>query len=222
MSKEITTGGSDKVYYSIVGGTFVTKVPQGHPDAKERINKLGKQVFEREVGGIEGKIVNIEVEPSDYGPQLKITTSANSDGKFPVIGIGLETKHGRELLRKIPSLDFSQDVRFIPYKFTPEGADDAISGINLFQNDLKIQSFFWDAEKKVFKNNHPTINWDDATESQKKIYKIERDEFLKNHLTKHILPKFEVNKTEKIEMKGNDFSDFETPTEDEIHKNIPF
>jgi hypothetical protein len=190
MSKEIEVGGSNKVYYSIVGGVFVTKVPQSHPDAKERINKLGKQVFEREVGGLEGKIENIEIEPSEYGPQLKITLSANTDGKNPVIGIGLESNNGRILLRKLPAVDLKEDVRFIPYKFTPEGQDEAKSGLNVFQNDLKIGSHFWDDTKKVFKEGHPTIDWDKATPAQRKIYQIERDEFLKNYLTKNILPKF--------------------------------
>ncbi len=216
MSKEIETGGSNKTYYSIVGGTFTTKVTQSHSQAKERINKLGKQVFEREVGGLEGTIENIDIEQSEYGPQLKITLSATSDGKNPVIGIGLETKHGRELLRKLPAVNLEEDVRFIPYKFTPEGADDPISGLNLFQNDVKVQSHFWDANSKTFKENHPTIDWDAASESQKKIYKITRDEFLKSYLITQILPKFDRRDN------GIEFAPTDVRAQDISPDEIPF
>ncbi len=222
MSKEIESGGSNKVYYSIVGGTFTTKVPASHPQAKERINKLGKQVFEREVGGLEGKIENIDIEQSEYGPQLKITLSANSEGKNPVIGIGLETKHGRELLRKLPAVDLNDDVRFIPYKFTPEGADDAISGLNLFQNDIKVGSHFWDANTKTFKDGHPIIDWNEASDSKKKIYKIERDEFLKNYLIKNILPKFQQDDTRSAAEVFDQHDTTGAPDSDDLLSSVPF
>ena len=197
MSKEIK-GGSNKQYYSIFDGKFRTKVAEGSPEALERVNKLGKQVFERSVDSLIGKIENVYFEASDYGKQIKIELDANENGKVPVLSFGVEGKDGREMLKKLPAIDLSQDVRISPYDFTDESGERR-SGISIRQGetfDSKINSFFVEVkgegkDKKVkYINGYPTIDWDSATESQQKIYKIERDDFLVKYAEEHILSKF--------------------------------
>lgn len=190
MSREVT-GSSDKTYYSTFDGTFRTRVREGTDGAIERINKLGKQVFEREVDQLAGVIEDIRIEPSEYGDQLKITLDKNGQGKHPVLSFGVESKDGRDLLRKLPALDLTKEVVFAPYKFQPDDSDTPRSGISLYQDNQKIENHFFDTATKTFKYGFPTIDWNAATKSQQKVYQITRDEFLMNFLQENVLSKFD-------------------------------
>lgn len=196
MSREETGKASNLIYYNVFEGAFRTRVPEGTPDALVRVNKLNKEVHEREVRALFGKIENVEFEDSDYGKRIKITLDANEDGNHPVINFGVESKDGRDFLRKLPAIDLKKEVRFMPYKFTPDGEEQERNGISITQPDandqftVKVENFFWDKEKSAYKNGHPEIAWDTAKESEQKIYLIQRDEFLLNYAKQHVLPKF--------------------------------
>lgn len=198
MSGEETyTGGKKQVFYSVFDGSFRTRVPEGFPDALVRVNKNNKEVHERMVPALFGIIENVEFEESDYGKRIKITLDANDEGAHPVISMGVESKDGRDFLRKLPAIDLSKEVRFMPYKFTPDDSDQERSGISITQRDpndqftIKVENFFWDKEKTEYKHGHPSIDYDTAKESERKIYLIQRDEFLLDYAIKNVLPKFQ-------------------------------
>jgi len=194
MSRE-EKGTSKKQYYMVFDGTFRTKVDQDHPEAKARINKNDKQVFEKEVRALFGFIQNVYFEPSDYGEQLKIELDENEEGKIPVLSFGVESKDGRDVLRKLPGIDFTKEVRIMPYRFSPE--DKEIAGISITQQDeaekftIKIENFFFDKAEKKYLYEFPIIDWDNASTSEQKIYKIKRDEYLVNYTKNNIIPKFQ-------------------------------
>lgn len=194
--EENYTGGKKQVFYAVFDGSFRTKVPEGTPDALTRVNKNNKEVHERMVPALFGFIENLEFEESDYGKRIKITLDANDDGAHPIISIGVESKDGRDFLRKLPSIDLTKEVRFMPYKFTPDDSDQERSGISITQRgenekfDVKVENFFWDKEKTEYKHGHPSIDYDTAKESERKIYLIQRDEFLLDYAVKHVLPEF--------------------------------
>lgn len=220
MSREEAATGSDKQYYQVYDGTFRTKVREGTPDALERVNKKGVQVFEREVKALFGKIENVAVEDSDFGKQVKITLDKNDDGRSPVLSFGVESKDGRDVLRKLPAVDFTKEVRIMPYRFTPEDGDREMSGISFTQQDeegkytVKVENHFFDKATSKYLHDFPVIDWDNASESEQKIYKIQRDEFLVNYLKQHVIPKFEFG--------GIDRGAIEYP-EDEVNpEDIPF
>lgn len=195
MSYEGKSTTSDKIYYQIFDQKLRTRVPETHPDAIARINKKGVQVHERETFALFGTIENIELEDTDFGKQIRITLDKNDDGKNPVLSVGVESKNGRDLLKTLPSVDFSQEVRIMPYRFTPDDKDEEISGISISQKDeegkftVKVQNHFMDENKKPI-NGYPTIDWDKATEAEQKIYKIQRDAFLVDYLKEKVLPVF--------------------------------
>ncbi len=196
MSREIQHEGKSKIFYQVFNGKFSTKVPEGTQGALDRINKKNVRVWERQVPSLAGRIENIEIEASDFGKQLKITLDANQQGSNPVLSFGVESKDGRDILKKLPGVDFEQEVCFTPYRFIPEGETQEKSGITITQPNedgdftRKIGNYFFDPIKKAFTHDFPTVNWDDATESEQKIYKIKRDEFLMTYTIKNILPKF--------------------------------
>ncbi len=219
MSSEMKTEGSNKKYYSVFSGAFRTKVPEGTPEALERTNKNGVRVFEREVKALFGTIENVAIEDSDYGKQLKITLDANDEGINPILSFGVESKDGRDVLKKLPSIDLSKEVRIMPYRFKPEDKDEEISGISITQKDeegkytMKVENFFFNPITKKYIHEYPVIDWDTASESEKKIYKIQRDEFLLKYVEDNIVPRF----SEKPEDTG-----FEYPTDEVDVSEIPF
>lgn len=183
-----------KQYYQVFDGTFRTKVDENHPEALKRINKNDKVVFEKEVRALFGYIQNVYFEQSDFGQMLKIELDENEDGKIPVLSFGVESKDGRDVLRKLPGIDFAKEVRIMPYKFKPE--DKEIAGISITQQSetdeftVKIENFFFDQATKKYLHGFPEIDWDNASETEKKIYKIKRDEFFVEYTKENILPKF--------------------------------
>lgn len=223
MSRE-QQNSSNKIYYTVFDQKFRTRVREGEPDALERINKKGVQVFEREVNAMFGMIEDISVEDSDYGKQIKITLDANEDGKHPILGFGVESKNGRDMMKLLPAVDFSREVRILPYRFTPTDGKDELSGISIAQkNDEgkfteKIQNYFIEPVTKKHINGYPTIDWDNSSESEQKIYKIKRDEFLLKHLMEKVIAKFSQAKPAK-----DDFGDPIQYPEDEINPaDVPF
>jgi hypothetical protein len=188
--------GSNKKYYAVFNGAFRTRVPEDTEDAIPRINKNKVQVFEREVKALFGFIEEVALEDSDFGKQLKITLDKNDDGVNPILSFGVESKDGRDVLKKLPAVDFTKEVRIMPYRFTPEDKQEEISGISITQKDeegkytVKVENFFFDPETKKYIHGYPVIDWDKASESEQKIYKIQRDEFLVNYLKENILPRF--------------------------------
>lgn len=194
MSREFNES-SSKQYWSTFQGSFRrrAKATDEPHEVITRINKNDKEVKEVARTALAGKITNIYFEPSEYGEQLKIELDANEQGQVPVLGFGVESKDGRDLMKKIPALDLSKEVKFAPYQFVDE--DDKRSGITLYQSengefDKKIGNHFWDDEKKEAINGFPSIDWDNASEKERKIWKIERDTFLKTYLIEHVCSKF--------------------------------
>lgn len=213
---------SNKIYYSVFDQKFRTRVPEGSEDALSRINKLGKQVHEREISALFGVIEDLAIEDSDYGKQLKITLDKNDEGKNPVINFGVESKNGRDVLKLLPAIDFSQEVRILPYRFTPDDKDEEVSGISISHRDeegkftKKVGNFYYDPTTKKYLHNYPVLaDWDKATESEQKIYKIQRDEFLLNETKKVIEKSFSEKEVKAFNYPKNEL------TEEEI-AGIPF
>lgn len=223
MSREMQAT-SNKKFYSVFNGAFRTKVQEGTPGALERINKKGLQVFELETKALFGHIEDIAIEEVEFETgkvkQLKITLDQNEEGKHPILSFGVESKDGRDVIKKLPAIDYEKEVRIMPYRF--EGDDGKeVSGVSIFQQDdegkftVKVENFFFDPVAKKYLHDFPTIDWDNASESEQKIYKIQRDEFLLNHTVKNILPRFTVKESTK-----DDFSQYQ---DDEINpEDIPF
>lgn len=209
MSKEYNESGN-KQYWGTFQGSFRrrAKITDEQSEVLTRINKKDKEVKEIARTALGGKITNIYFEPSEYGEQLKIELDANEAGQVPVLGFGVDSKDGRDLMKKLPALDLSKEVKFAPYQFID--GDDKRSGITLYQSengefDKKIGNYFWDDAKKESINGFPTIEWDNASEKEQKIWKIERDTFLKTYLLEHVCTKFtEQGKKDSVQDKAMD------------------
>jgi hypothetical protein len=237
MSREETTS-TDKQYFQTYSGAFRTRVSEDNPEAISRILQKGpnegRVVYEREVKALFGTIENVAVEThSEYGKRLVITLDKNDEGKHPVLSFGVESKDGRDVLKKLPAIDFSKEVRIMPYRFTPEDRNDEISGISIFHADdegkftVKVENYFFDPVKKEHTHGYPTIDWDNSSESEQKIYKIQRDEFLVKYAEENVISKFqsgEVSTQKPAEVVDSLYNrgDMKYPEEEVDPADIPF
>lgn len=194
MSKEQVGGQQEGKFYSVVGGTFRTRVPENHPEAVSRVNKKGVTVYEKEVRALFGKIENITVYEGDFGKNLNITLDPNEDGEVPVASFIVDSRDGEDVMKKLPNVDFSKEVKIAPYRFIPEGEAKERSGVSIFQQDengefrKKLENYFWDGKNAL--HGMPSIDWDKASEADKKIHFIKVNAVLVEYLEKNILPKF--------------------------------
>lgn len=216
MSGSETT--NNNKYFYVVGGTFKTKGNASDDGVEERVNKNGVTVFEKPYKALFGRIEGISIFDGDFGKIINIKLDENEDGQTPVLSFNVESGDGKDIMEKLPAVNFSEDVKIMPYRFTPEGESKEKSGISVYQKDAdgkytnKITNFFLVDKKPL--HGYPTIEWDKASETDRKIFFIKRNEFLLNYFTENVIAKFSENqKTE---------APLEYPEEDIKPEDIPF
>jgi len=182
----------DNNYLSILGdGTIRMVVPQGTEGAviREYETSDGKKGSKWELvyNSIEGKIVDAQFFEGDYGKLLQITVN---DGIEPlVLSINTTQPFGEDLMKKLPRLDISKDVKLSPYAITGDNGK-TTKGISVMQNGEKIKNFFYDGEKNL--NGFPTPDGDvkKFMKDDWKIYFLQARKFLVKHTEENFITKF--------------------------------
>lgn len=232
-----------KLYYTIVSGSFRVQVPQDDPTAVRRDwksadgTKSGTK-YERIVNSFVGYIENIDFRDGEYGMQVYITLDENESGEKPVIALATASREAEDLLKKLPNVDFSKEVRLRPFNF--EGSEgDEVRGMEVMQPNeegefkVKITNFFRDAEKKVNINGYPNPegDTDEYSKDDWKIYFLSARKFLINYTKEHTLTKLmqgqsdrqtTIPKTHEQEQRMKTSEGIEYPQEEINPDDIPF
>lgn len=186
-------------YVSILGSdaTFRKVVPEGTPGAvvREYETSDGQKGTKTELmfNELSGQITNIEMHEGNFGNNLQVTFT-DADGDV-TLSIGTNTSFGEDFMKKLPSIDMTQDVVVKPYNFTDDRGKN-MKGLSITQGDKKIENFFWDKEKKESINGMPKPKGDTSkyNKDKWKIYFTEVKIFLEEYVTE----KF-ANKVEKAD-----------------------
>ncbi len=208
MSKTETSS-SNKQYLSIVQGSLRQSVPEGTPDAIRREWEAGgDKGIKHEIvfKAITGIITNVGFFDGESNGRkftnLNITLDENEEGKQPVISVGVGTRYASDILKKLPSVKFDEEVRIRPYAFTPEGEDKTVTGVEITQKDRmgnftrKVDSFFHAQAgdgKWVSKNGFPVPEGDVrayTTDDWDIFYKQVR-RFLVNYTKQNVCQRFD-------------------------------
>lgn len=210
MSQEnVATQG---LYYSVIDGTFRRRVPDGTPGAvrREYETKDGTKGVKHEmvIDSLEGRIVDMGIHEGDFGRQLSIKLDPNADGVNPNLQFSAETTYGEDVLKKLPHVDFSKDVKFRPFAFTDQDNGKEVRGIEISQDGEKYKNFFWDYENKKPVNGHPELegDTDSFTKDDWKIHFMKVRKFLIGYFTDNLAPKMQEAPQEapKVEEIGED------------------
>ena len=197
MSQEIIKNAG--IYYSIINGSFRRKVPEGTQGAvaREYETKDGGKAVKHEliVDGLTGHIQEMGIFDGDFGRNLQIKLDANSYGVMPTIQLSVENNYGEDVLKKLPGVDFSKEVTFKPYAFTSEQTGKEIRGVSIYQEEAKIENFFFHKETKQAMHGMPGIPdgaKDTFSKDDWKIHFLGVRKFLIDYFTGNVMPKFEA------------------------------
>ena len=166
-------------FLSIVGGNLVKRVEKDTPGAKERVNKLGKTVYEVSYQAWRGIVKDWKIVDSDYGKTLHVN--------FDDVTVSLSGKSQSEFIKRFAGAKKDEEITIRPYDFTTDDGQRK-SGLTIIQGEEKLKDYFSDYDTKTrrftYKNSYPApqAEWGKMTEAQKKIYYITTEEFLQNYV----------------------------------------
>jgi hypothetical protein len=104
-----------------------------------------------------GLITKLSFYEGDYGKLLQIKVEDGSD-KPIILSVGTETPFGEDIMKKLPAIDLTKPVKFVPFSFETE-AGKKKRGVTIYQNvgdaDVKINNYYYDPEKKQNTNGYP-------------------------------------------------------------------
>lgn len=177
---------NNKIYLSIANGKLVQKVPAGTPGAVERKWEVGGKSgtkYELVFDNISGKITGVSFyngEKDGRKFQNLIVEFDEFDGKTPVLSINSKTKYAEDIMKKLPNVDLSQEVKVRPFSFTPEGEDRAVTGVDLRQGNewgTSVKDYYYDKEKKQTLHGAPEPTKEEKEEGDWETYYRRRNKF---------------------------------------------
>lgn len=177
-------------FITIIGGKFCQRVDQNTEGAVARINKLGKQVFEKYWDNFTGTLVDIKTQDGEYGKNWLFVFR---DGEEVWnLQLGYSNSYSTALLKMLPNIDLTK-----PFKLSPSVKEvDGKSKSSLFvnQNGEHVKH----AYTKENPNGMPDMvqitvkglpTWDDT----------DRLVFLQSMVDTEILPKLGKTAPDKLE-----------------------
>lgn len=193
------------IYLKIVQGTLRQDVHEGTKDAIRREwEAAGRKGVKHELvyKSIIGKITGVSFYDGEYEGKkfqsINITLDENEEGKNPVISTGVETRYGQDLMKKLPSIDFDEEVKIMPYSFVPDGEEKEKTGVSILQRDgigqwnTKIKNFFWDEKTEKSTNDFPEPEGKQDYDSDDwKMYYTRVKKFLVNYTKANVCTKFQ-------------------------------
>lgn len=232
----LETRSNNNLYLSIVQGSLRQAVPEGTPNAVRREWEAGGKKgvkWEIEYNAIVGKIVNVDFYQGEKDGKKFTNLNLTLDeveGKYPVISVGVKTRYASDLMKKLPKVDFMEEVRIRPYSFQPEGEDKNVTGVEITQRDntgnfnKKVSNFFVkkEGDKWVATNGFPEPDEETRQSGEWEDYYRQVAKFLMGYTKQNITTKFNETKMPKsyeAEHK-NDSTDY--PEEEINPDDIPF
>lgn len=214
------------LYYTIIDGTFRTVVPKDDPFAVRRDwstpdGKSGTK-YEKIVTALIGYITDIAFFDGEYGQQIVVSLDKDANGKTPKIALNTASREAESLMKRLPGIDFAQEVRLRPYAFTDQTDGDEVKGIEVLQPDqsgdfaAKIGDFFKDQETKALINGYPIPqgDTDSYSKDQWKAYFLNARIFLVDHIKNNVIPRLAV--TERPESTSQVEANAEEPNPNDI------
>ena len=137
----------------LADGKFHQTVPEGTEGAvsREYEDKEGvkKTIFELVRDEVSGVITSHSFDASgSYGTVFKI--EIDNDGE---VSLNTKSNFGEDFMKKFPNIDLTKPVRLVPYAFKDKGK--SLKGMTVYQDDVKIESAYWDKETKKSKGGVP-------------------------------------------------------------------
>lgn len=203
------------MYYTIKEGSFRLPSNADDPEAirREYTNPKTKEdgvSYERGFKALYGIITDVSFRENTLkdGTNLRsinINIGDNEDGVAQIISIPQDSRFATDLLKRLPSVDFSKEVRLMPYDFEKDGPRQV--GISIAYKNPDTEEFtvkvgndyFTKVEekdgKKVYTNLHGFPEPTDEDSSDWPFYFKKVEKFLIQYTKEHVLPRIGTNET---------------------------
>lgn len=142
--KFITVLADGKFHESVEDGTPGSVVRE-YEDSKTGEMKQKVELVHESVSGI---ITNVSFHDGEFGKTIQV--ELDGDG---VVSVGTTSTFGEDLMKKLPAIDLTKEVKLTPYSFEAEGK--TRKGITVYQGGEKVESFYYDKEAKKAINDIP-------------------------------------------------------------------
>lgn len=143
---------SKKFVTILADGKFHQQVPEGTEGAvvREYEDKEGFPQTKTELvfDEVSGKITKVSFNETEYGSSINV--ELDEDG---IVSMGTASSFGEDFMKKFKSIDLSKEVKLVPYAFEAEGKSK--KGVTVYQDDVKIESHYYDKETKKSINGMP-------------------------------------------------------------------
>lgn len=167
----------------LADGKFHQTVPEGTPGEvkREYEDKEGVKHTKNELifDSVDGKVTKISFEDGEYGKNLQI--EFDNEG---VVSVGTASNFGEDLMKKIPNINLAIPVTLVPYAIA-EGKGK--KGVTVYQNSIKIQSYYWDGTKSLNGIPETTSDTSKFTSDDWKVHFITVRKFLVTQIEKLII-----------------------------------
>lgn len=182
----LTTREAGAIYLSIAQGNITRKAKKGEEGSvtREYQDDDGntKEVHEFQYSGIDGMLTGVSFKDGKFGEECRITIK-DVDEVY-VLTIKTDDRYFQDFAKKLPNIDLSQEVRLSPFDFEGDNGK-PVRGINITQGETKVQSYYYDADKKKDINGFPSVSKADRKEFDSddwKMYFIKVKKFLKKEV----------------------------------------
>lgn len=134
---------------------------------------------------LSGMITKVAFQDGDYGKSLRLTVTDDKDESV-VLSVNTQNNFGEDLMKKLPNVDLTKGVKFAPYSFEDDKGKKR-KGVTVYQDDKKIENFYYDREKKENTNGYPVPSLKKGKKWSKeewKLYFLQARVFLIEDITK--------------------------------------
>lgn len=234
-------------YYSVKDATFRLPTNKEDPEAIRRdyTNPKTSQdgvAYERGFKALYGQITDVSFHENTLADgtvlrSINIALGEDESGILQIVSLPIDSRYTTEFLKRLPKIDFSKEVRLMPYDIDdgkgPRQVGIAVHHLNTetgkftekVPNDFFTQAIGEGSEKK-YTNLHgfPEATEEDASDWPFYFKKVSK--FLIKYAQDNVIPKIRGNGAitqENAAMNHIDPLDEVFPTKDEINPDdIPF
>jgi len=174
----------------IADGTIRVKCEESTEGAVKREYEVkGEKGFKWELvyDSLSGIINGIEFKEGKFGKQLNVIVDDI------VLTMNLKSNYSESLMKILPNVEFSNEVKISPYNFTDDKGKNR-RGVSLKQNDIKLANFFWDTENKKNLHDLPEVDQEASKTYDSDdwaVYYTTVRKFLQKYTEENVFPKID-------------------------------
>jgi len=146
---------------------------------------------------LEGFINRIGFKDNEFGKFLEVdfrnsAIELDPDEKISCLSLDVTNSFAQDLMKKLPNVNLEGFVSLVPYSLESKKTGKTLKGITVYQDNKKIEGFFYDKIEKVNINGFPEVDQEKAKTYDKddwKIYFLSVKKFLVKYTEDNIIPK---------------------------------